>query len=272
AARKKYESWLGLLQREGDLGDSKGLFGEQAAKFLEQLETTQMSKSFKMLVLQAMLNLNQLPGSLTIHALTLAFAKLARRQAKLADEVLCGLDDTAALNEYLERNPIKAWTGGKGTGKQAYFAYDGTEFRSSFDVPQEHREKFQNLARELVDWRLGEYLARDLEPTSGEWRCRVSHSSGSPIIRLPTREAGPPLPRGPIEIVADGHRYEAIFAKIAVNVLREPGQAKNILGTVLRRWFGPDVGLPGTRFEVVFHRAESGEIQLSPVKTGQRNE
>ena len=272
AARKKYGSWIGLLQKDGDLGDSKVLFGEQAAKFLEQLETTQMSKSFKMLLLQAMLNLDQLPGSLTIDALTSAFAKLARRQAKLADEVLCGLDDTDALTKYLEINPIEAWAGGKGTGKQAYFTYDGAEFRSSFAVPQEHRATFQSLARELVDWRLGEYLARDPEPIAGEWRCRISHSNGSPFIRLPTREAVPGMPNGPTEIVADGHRYEAIFAKIAVNVLKEPGQAKNVLGTVLRRWFGPDVGLPGTRFEVVFHRAESGEIQLAPVKTVQRDE
>jgi hypothetical protein len=33
-------------------------------------------------------------------------------------------------------------------------------FRSTFEVPEELRSDFQDLVRELVDWRLAEYLQR----------------------------------------------------------------------------------------------------------------
>ena len=56
----------------------------------------------------------------------------------------------------------------------------------------------------------------------------------------------------------DGTRYEADFVKVALNVVRLPGEARNRLPEVLRGWFGPDAGLPGTRHEVVLEQAEKG--------------
>ena len=74
----------------------------------------------------------------------------------------------------------------------------------------------------------------------------------------------PPRQRGvvrcfQVEAVVDveGTEYVAIFAKIAVNVLRRPGNPRNELGTVLKQWFGPDAGLPGTNFRVVFRSTQA---------------
>ncbi|MBK7702671.1 MAG: DUF3427 domain-containing protein [bacterium] len=49
---------------------------------------------------------------------------------------------------------------------------------------------------------------------------------------------------------------EAEFVKVAVNVMRKRGSADNVLATVLRGWFGPDAGLPGTNHFVVLEQRE----------------
>ncbi len=53
--------------------------------------------------------------------------------------------------------------------------------------------------------------------------------------------------------------------KVAVNVLRHPGNPRNELQDVLRRWFGPDAGLPGTNFQVAFRPTRAGWT-LEPLK------
>jgi hypothetical protein len=64
-------------------------------------------------------------------------------------------------------------------------------------------------------------------------------------------------------LINDGP-YQANFVKLAVNVLREPGADTNVLPAILRGWFGPDAGLPGTDYHVACASAEDGWI-LTPV-------
>ncbi|MCA9797239.1 MAG: hypothetical protein KC910_35760, partial [Candidatus Eremiobacteraeota bacterium] len=66
------------------------------------------------------------------------------------------------------------------------------------------------------------------------------------------------VPTGWTPVMVDGRLYEANFVKVAVNVMREPGGKANVLGDVLRGWFGEDAGRPGTRHRVVFRRVGDG--------------
>lgn len=153
-------SWLAFVNTRGDLTTGQHQVLQDNATFLNILEVTPMSRSFKMLTLEAMIVRDTLPGAIGILDLMSEFSRLAGRSAKLKADVGVPLEDTAQLRKYLERNPIAAWTGGKGTGGRAYFAYEGEMFRSTFDVPWELRADFQELVREILDWRMGEYLGR----------------------------------------------------------------------------------------------------------------
>jgi hypothetical protein len=78
----------------------------------------------------------------------------------------------------------------------------------------------------------------------------VSHSSGNPILFLPSGPERADLPNGWTPVHIDGAIYEANFVKVAINVVRKHGDEANQLPRILRAWFGADAGAPGTRHAV----------------------
>jgi hypothetical protein len=278
AARRSYGSWLSFVATMGDLDTVQASLLQDASApgdrkrggFLAELETTPMTRSFKMVVLQAMLNADRLPGMIEIDTLVRVVAQVAGRSAKLRADVGSALNDPLALRHHLEVNPLAAWTGGAGTGGTAYFSYADGRFSSRFLVPDESRPAFQELVRELVEWRLAEYLDRqpdEVEPVPGTGRivCKVSHAAGRPILFLPDRSADLHIPRGEQSVTIDGQMYEARFAEVAVNVIRKVGSPENELPVLMREWFGPDAGLPGTDFRVAFE-PEGEAYRLAPLR------
>ena len=141
---------------------------DQAGEFLAALDTTPMTRSYKMLVLMAMLNRDAVPGKISIGELAEEFGRIARRSARLRQDVGEALDNADRLRRLIERDPIIAWVGGKGTGGRSHFRYQDNELEFTGSVSDETREGFQELARELVDWRLAEYLARYPGPERSE--------------------------------------------------------------------------------------------------------
>jgi hypothetical protein len=51
--------------------------------------------------------------------------------------------------------------------------------------------------------------------------------------------------------------------KVAVNVMRQSGLENNVLPELLRKWFGPDTGAPGTRHRLLLRRT-GDEWSLEP--------
>jgi hypothetical protein len=181
-----------------------------------------------------------------------------------ATAVIVSLQDTAPLQRLLEENPIAAWSGGKGTGDVPYFAYDNRRFRLGVSIPPDRREAFRELVREIVDWRLAEYLERNARGAEDRFVCKVSHANKRPLLFLPDRARHPELPSGWTEVSIDGEMYEANCVKLALNVVRRKGSDANELPGIVRRRFGPNAGLPGTDFQVVLEQDERGCI-LAPL-------
>lgn len=258
--RTTHGSWLLFVKAMGDLPPPHQAALAQAADFLASLEITQMTKSFKMLTLLAMLNEDALPGAISIESLAESFGRLAGRSAILRDDVGHALNSQPELVRLLKENPVAAWAGGRGTGGQAFFTYQEGKFSSRIPIAPDLRVAFQELVREIADWRLAEYLSRSERNAAapGEFSCKVSHSGDRPILFLPDRATHPQIPSGWVVVEANEQRYEANFVKVAVNVMREPGSEKNSLPAMLTQWFGQAAGRPGTNNHVVFEPTGEG--------------
>lgn len=272
SARPVHGSWLGFVVAMGDLDEATWAALGKVRVFLDALETTRMTRAYKMTLLLAMLNLDALPGDgVDVERLAEEFAKLAGRSPRLEDELKGAAGGgVPALIELLVRNPIAAWTGERAVDGGAVFRYEGRRFSFLPEVAGDFRELFQGLVRELAEWRLAEYLdPKGNADGERDFRLNLSQSNGRPILFLPGGTARDALPKGWTAVTVNGKAYEANFMKIAVNVMREPGRTENVLPGVLRGWFGPDAGQPGTRHQVTC-REIAERWELSPV--GARSE
>lgn len=117
-----------------------------------------------------------------------------------------------------------------------------------------------------MDWRLAQYLSRqDSGDASSDIVCRVSRAGERPILVLPSAAAALHLELGPVRIEVDGATYEALITRIAIDVVRKPGEDMNLLPELLRRWFGDDAGLSGRGERVKLTRGSSGfEMEALP--------
>src|SRR5450759_1303084 len=65
----------------------------------------------------------------------------------------------------------------------------------------------------------------------------------------------------------------ATFTKFAINVAERPGEQGNALHTLLRGWFGPSAGLPGTKHSVLLRQTSDGwEIRPDETLVGIQRE
>lgn len=272
-ARQAYGSWLGFVVHMGGITESLWAALRPLQLFLAGLETTPMTRGYKMLVLHAMLNLDALPGpGVAIERLGEEFLKLASRTPQLLKELGDAAQSGKGVMELLAKNPLAAWSGEAALRGEVAFALDDQQFRFLPSVRPEERESFQELVRELIDWRMAEYLAREESASlEDDFVLKVSHSGGQPILFLPSGVHRERLPSGWVRLVADEKTYEANFVKVAVNVVREPGQTANILPALLRTWFGGDAGLPGTRHRVRCVQVD-GQWSLSPEGEAESND
>jgi superfamily II DNA or RNA helicase len=261
ATRQGYGSWFQFVRTMGDLDQNWDAAEVELRTFLQALEVTPLTRSFKMVVLLAMLAEEAFPGSIGIDRLMARVRIMAQRSAVLRTEFGDALHDDAKLAALLEEHPIDAWVEGRGTGGEQYFAFTGGQFSTKVALSGALRESGAALVREIAEWRLAQYVRRT-GLTEGAPRivCRVSHAGSQPILFLPSRDRTPGVPEGWVEVRADGEEYLANFVKVAVNVMHGKGSETNVLGDVLRRWFGRGAGQPGTSHRVVFERVDGGYL------------
>jgi superfamily II DNA or RNA helicase/diadenosine tetraphosphate (Ap4A) HIT family hydrolase/SOS-response transcriptional repressor LexA len=282
-------SWFEFCGSEGDLAadEQAAATAAPAPLWLKMLQTTSLTKSFKMVVLRVLLDHDALWDGMEITSLATACRQfLVSHPALRADlEGTPGhksperdprssgaapplspmtLADAVAFTEYWLGMPLARWMDEQ-AGRR-WFVRRGDRFIADFKITASHRPAFESLTGELVDYRLAHYtqsrLASPTAPrgsegalTASAFRAKVSHSASKPILFLPTVEAAPTRPTGPTRVrLPDGSEWVFRFVKVACNVAHPADSAdkQNQLPALLREWFGPDAGLPGTGFEVEF--------------------
>ena len=163
--------WWALVRDQGDLEPAEADCLERHAGFFREVQTTAMTKSFKAILLESLLELDgfRTPPRVAVLA-DRAVHVFRRRRSFIGDirEDLRNLDrnDPAKWLAYWSANPIKAWTGGnrKAEARPWFEVRDG-RFTPTFAVADHEHALFQAMVQELVDYRLAAYEPRlDLSP------------------------------------------------------------------------------------------------------------
>jgi 8-oxo-dGTP pyrophosphatase MutT (NUDIX family) len=270
--RLKFGGWFDYLRQQELTTPEESSSVDAAGDFLRALETEAITKSYKLVLMRALLHEGALLSGMSIAQLSRVSHELVRADPRLLRDAQSEeLPEPASASDreweaYWRKWPISAWLGELKGEKGRWFELDGDRFVPRFAVPSGLEDTITAMTAELVEWRLARYLVGKEPIATGVVRCRVSHSNGNPIVFLPTKERAA-LPRGSaVPFRADGVEYLGDFVKVALNVARLPGEAGNALVTLLRRWFGPSAGHPGTEHRVLFEKTPDGWVLRPEVR------
>lgn len=187
AVRKQYGSWFQMVAAMGDLGEAEAFAAAEQQLFLREVETTAMTKCFKMILLEAMLELNGWSATPAVALLTEHSWAVLRRRPNLFQDLpesmrLISSGTESAWREYWTKNPIDAWTGGnkKGTAK-SYFEIVEGRFSPSFRLSASAALVFGSLVQELVDVRLAQYEVRQLTTSDNVVAFKPSNVNASRV-------------------------------------------------------------------------------------------
>jgi superfamily II DNA or RNA helicase/diadenosine tetraphosphate (Ap4A) HIT family hydrolase len=263
--REEYGGWFDFCARIGGLSDPEKRVLAAAGDWLRELEITPMSKCFKMVVLEALLEADQLGRGMKLAELAPRCHELLIRSPELASD----LDGVAELPDpknppperwlaYWKSNPINAWTSVK-KGAKTWFELDGDELRSKLPATPDDEATLAAMTQELVDYRLAQYRARGAgaeTASPASFEAQVILKEHDPVFQLPGEHL---RPRGLVDArLPDGSVWQFRFMKEECKAARPVGSQKNQLPDLLRRWFGVAAGSPGTAFAVRFSRSPDG--------------
>ncbi|WP_068805707.1 DUF3427 domain-containing protein [Thauera phenolivorans] len=199
--RKENTSWFGLVQSMNDLDEAELAVHAAHPDFLRELETTAMTKSFKMVLLEAFQELDGWRAAPTLAQLAERSWQVLQRRRPLLADLPETPDDTeegtsAAWRRYWQSNPVNAWIGGnQGKNARTFFRIEGERFEPAFSVAPERREILAGMAQELIDYRFAAYEAR-----------RATTPNADNVIAFPhSRPEGTELPYFPNLRIACGH-------------------------------------------------------------------
>lgn len=165
--RRGFGSWFRLVEQMGDLAGPEREVIRRHAAFLGVVEQSRLERSYEMLVLEAMLEEGALPGVIRTEVLAARLERIAERSPRLRAELAATMDGASGtVAAMLKSNPLHAWAGTKLGEGSDFFVLEGDRFGTRFGLEGaasevvEDRETLPGLTRELVEWRLAEYLAR----------------------------------------------------------------------------------------------------------------
>lgn len=262
ALRPSYRGWLWFLEAEGDLTEQEQRALAAGASWFEELETTPMSKSFKMVLLEALLEAGALGEGLPLEELARRSWDILQRSPELRRE-LAGVKALQGKRkppeqlflEYWKENPVNAWT-----QQSRWFRLENGRFVSQLPMLEDARGLFEELTRELVDYRLARYRARTRMEASGKaFEARVLHEGSDPLLGLPERESQEGWqPEPMVARLPDGSPWRFRWTESGCRSAGLVGAGRNGLPDLLRRWFGPTAGLPGASGRVRFVPSPDG--------------
>ena len=193
--RKQHGSWFGLLSDMGDLSEAEEALMAAHKGFFVEVETTSMSKSFKMILLEAFQSLDGWQAGVGLPELAQASWQIIKRRPRLFSEIADSVRQLDGRSnewqQYWKRNPVKHWI----NKSPVIFNVEGGRIESAFSVESSKLAYFESMVKELIDYRLASYEARkDSRPDAD-----LSDKVMAPLVE------GAQLPYFPTLKIACGH-------------------------------------------------------------------
>ncbi|MBP5989427.1 MAG: DUF3427 domain-containing protein [Piscinibacter sp.] len=200
AMRQQFGSWFEFVATMDDLDDFERSALEWHKGLLREVEVTAMTRSFKMVLLEAFLELDGLTVPCPLPMLNQRSREVLERRrpllSDLTEAVATVTGDSEAWARYWRDNPVRAWTGGNLAGRRAaLFATTDGRFQLVDPPAAEWAGALATMLQELVDFRLATYEARRSQP-----------AGGSNVVPFPQRKpSGVELAYFPNLKIACGH-------------------------------------------------------------------
>lgn len=166
--RREHGQWFQFIAIQGDLTSSDNQTFRENAKFFKELETTRLTKSFKMVLLEAMIDKEGFENGIDTKDLAeYSFDILHRRRKLLVDLPKHFLDLSTIDEQTRERfrkywldNPIKAWIGGNTSKERALFELSSNIFRYKENIKSDMCDSLSLLSLEIIGYRYLRYEER----------------------------------------------------------------------------------------------------------------
>ncbi len=164
--RRQYGSWFEMLTALNELTAEEAAVVQANRSLLLEVETAHMTRSFKMVLLEAFQELNGWRNGAALPVLAArSWQVLSRRRQFMGDVPDAFQYPQSAQSEewvrYWRKNPVDAWIGSnRGSDATAFFALSEGRFVSKTTVAPEHIETLQELAQQLIDFRFATYEHR----------------------------------------------------------------------------------------------------------------
>lgn len=171
--RRQQGHWWALIREQGDLEEAEVSCLERHKAFFRYVEVTQMTKCFKAVLLESLIENDGFRHPTRAEDLAAQALEVFRRRRDFVSDIredVRNIDtvDSGRWLTYWMGNPINALIGGNiAPVGEHWFELRDDHFRPTFSVTEEENETFQAMVQELVDYRLAAYAPR-LETYHGE--------------------------------------------------------------------------------------------------------
>ena len=145
--------WFSYVDEMGDLNPSERAAWIKHKEFLDMIEHMHMKRSYKALVLRAMIDAGAFPGRIGLPDLAEHIAQFARSDSKIRKELGTDPSDVDGILAILKKNPLRILA-----DNYPWFRLNPNEMEIVFDG--EIDDAFAGLASELVEWRILEHFQK----------------------------------------------------------------------------------------------------------------
>jgi superfamily II DNA or RNA helicase/SOS-response transcriptional repressor LexA len=199
--RQQHRSWFELVATMGDLQEDEMSLMKPLEGLLREVEATPMTRSFKMVLLEAWLELDGLVSPPSVALLALRSWEVLHRRPGLLDDLppaIAQLSDGSDVKwmRYWRDNPVNAWVGGNRIpGASPFFRVEDEQFVLSQPLAVQDSAAAAGLLQELAAYRFATY----------EGRRSIETPASNVIPFTPKPRAEVELPYFPNLKIACGH-------------------------------------------------------------------